>query len=334
MKRKFKIYVYPHKKNHPFAHTLLPVSFEPSGNYASESYLKKLLVASHFITKSSSEADLFFLPFSIARLRHDRRVDVGGIADFIQRYVYEIMQDYPFWNRSGGADHFYVACHSAGRSAMNKAEEVKLSAIQVVCSASYFLSGYVAHKDVCLPQIWPRKGDPPGIYSSQRSKLAFFAGTMNSPVRERLLQLWGNDSEISVFNGRLSVQYSEALLSSRFCLHVKGFEVNTARIADAIFYGCVPVIIANHYDLPFTDILNWKKFSLVVATLDIPHLRDILKALTLDKYLEMHQNLLAVRMHFQWHTKPRDYDAFHMVLYEIWLRRNVVRPPLPQDSQF
>lgn len=168
MNRSFKIYVYPHHRDDPFAHALLPVDFEPGGNYASESYFKKLLMESHFITKDPSEATLFFLPFSIARLRHDHRVNVSGIAEFVRRYISKIRQDYPYWDRTGGADHFYVACHSTGRSAMDRAEEVKLNAIQVVCSASYFLSGYVAHKDVCLPQIWPRKGNPPRIPSPKR----------------------------------------------------------------------------------------------------------------------------------------------------------------------
>ncbi|MQL81456.1 hypothetical protein Taro_013931 [Colocasia esculenta] len=328
MNKTLKIFVYPHSKDDPFAHALLPVASEPGGNYASESYFKKVLVQSHFITKDPSEAHLFFLPFSIARLRYDRRVSVGGIADFIQKYIFDISQKYPYWNRSGGADHFYIACHSTGRSAMEKAEEVKFNAIQVVCSASYYLSGYVAHKDVSLPQIWPRKGTSTRVASSKREKLAFFSGSLNSPVREKLLQAWKNDPEIFVHSGRLSTSYSENLLSSKFCLHVKGFEVNTARVADAIYYGCVPVIIANYYDLPFSDVLNWKSFSIVVATLDIPLLREILHGVSSDTYLELHKNVLKVRKHFQWHLSPLDYDTFYMVMYELWLRRSTVRLPL------
>ena len=147
-------------------------------------------------------------------------------------------------------------------------------------------------------------------------------------MRKALLESWENDSDISVSHGHLRSSYSEALLDTKFCLHVKGFEVNTARISDAVFHGCVPVIIANHYDLPFEDILNWKSFSLIVPTLDIPLLKRILKMLTFDEYLQLHQNLLKVRRHFQWHLKPRDYDAFYMVLYEIWLRRGAVGPTL------
>eukprot|EP00268_Persea_americana_P019937 TRINITY_DN20274_c0_g1_i6.p1 TRINITY_DN20274_c0_g1~~TRINITY_DN20274_c0_g1_i6.p1 ORF type:complete len:493 (+),score=71.35 TRINITY_DN20274_c0_g1_i6:470-1948(+) len=332
MNRSFKIYVYPHKKDDPFAHVLLPVDFEPGGNYASESYFKKVLMGSHFITKDPSEADLFFLPFSIARLRHDPRVNVGGIQDFIKMYISNISQNYPYWNRSGGADHFYVACHSTGRSAMEKALEVKLNAIQVVCSSSYFLSGYIAHKDASLPQIWPRQGNPPNVDLAERKKLAFFAGSVNSPVREKLLQAWKNDFEIAVHSGRLNTSYSEELLHSKFCLHVKGFEVNTARIGDSLYYGCVPVVIANHYDLPFADILNWKSFSLVVATLDIPLLKKILHGIRSDEYTILQKNVLKVRKHFQWHLFPVDYDAFYMVMYELWLRRSAVRIPLCGSS--
>ncbi|KZV48996.1 putative glycosyltransferase [Dorcoceras hygrometricum] len=324
MNRSLKVFVYPHKQDDPFANVLLPVDFEPSGNYASESYFKKVLVNSHFSTKDPSEADLFFLPFSIARLRHDPRVGISGIQDFVKDYISKISSEYPYWNRSGGADHFYVACHSIGRSAMEKAVEVKLKAIQIVCSSSYYLSSYIAHKDASLPQIWPRQDNPPNL-ERERSKLAFFAGSMNSPVRTKLLEEWRHDPEISVHFGHLKTPYSEELLRSKFCLHVKGFEVNTARIGDALYYGCVPVVIANHYDLPFEDILNWKSLSIIVATLDIPLLKKILGGVSTEKYLGLQKNVLKARKHFQWHVSPVDYDAFYMVMYELWLRRSSLR---------
>ncbi|KAI3443368.1 hypothetical protein Pfo_000033 [Paulownia fortunei] len=330
MNKSLKIYAYPHKKNDPFANVLLPVDSEPGGNYASESYFKKALFKSHFLTNDPSEADLFYLPFSIASLRHDKRVGVGGIQDFIRNYILNISRSYPFWNRTGGADHFYVACHSVGRSAMEKAVEVKLNAIQVVCSSSYFLPGYVSHKDASIPQIWPRKGSPPTRSPSERKKLAFYAGAMNSRVREFLVKTWENDSEISVHHTRLKTPYSEALLGSKFCIHAKGFEVNTARIGDAFYYGCVPVVLADHYDLPYADILNWNSFSVVFSTMDIPMLKKILQEINANEYVKLQRNVMRVQKHFQWHNLPVDYDAFHMVMHELWLRRSHVR--IPFDS--
>ncbi|PHT38036.1 hypothetical protein CQW23_21609 [Capsicum baccatum] len=325
MNRSLKIYVYPHQKGDPFSNVLLPVDFEPSGNYASESYFKKILAMSHFITKDPSNADLFFLPFSIARLRHDPRVGIGGIKDFIKNYIFNISHEYPYWNRTNGADHFYVACHSIGLFALEKVIDVKINAIQVVCSSSYFVSAYIPHKDASLPQIWPRLGGNPNLEPYKREKLGFFGGSLNSPVREKLLEWWGNDSDIFVHFGRLERSYAEELINSKFCLHVKGYEVNTARIADALFYGCVPVIIANHYDLPFADILDWKHFSVIVTTLDIPLLKKILQGITQQEYLVLQSNVFKVREHFQWHVSPVDFDAFYMVVYELWLRRSSLR---------
>ncbi|KAK7850160.1 putative glycosyltransferase [Quercus suber] len=302
MNRSFKIYVYPHRRNDPFANVLLPVGSEPGV--------------------------IMLVKVTLRSLRHDPRIGVGGIKDFIKDYILNISQKYPYWNRTGGADHFYVACHSIGRSAMDKANEVKVNAIQVVCSSTYFHPGYIAHKDACLPQIWPRQGVLPNLSSSNRKKLAFFAGKINSPVREKLLQVWRNNTEIFAHYGRLKTPYADELLGSKFCLHVKGYEVNTARIADSLYYGCVPVIIADYHDLPFADILNWKSFSINVATLDIPLLKKILKRFSFEEYLMLQRNALKVRKHFQWHLSPVDYDAFYMVMYELWLRRSSVRLPL------
>ncbi|KAK4727015.1 hypothetical protein R3W88_031932 [Solanum pinnatisectum] len=325
MNRSLKIYVYPHKKNDPFANILLSIDDEPSGNYASESYFKKSLFKSHFITTDPKEADLFYLPFSITNMRNDKRVGVGGIQDFVKEYIVEISEKYPYWNRSGGADHFYVACHSIGRSAMEKAIHVKLNAIQVVCSSSYFLSGYLPHKDASIPQIWPRKGPSPTNAPSQRKKLAFFAGAMNSRVRENLVKTWNNDSEIMVYRGRMKTPYSEALLDSKYCIHAKGFEINTARIGDALYYGCVPVILADHYDLPYADILNWESFSVIVSSLDIPKLKLILQAIEYHHYVKLQNNVMQVKKHFQWNSFSKDFDIFHMTMYELWIRRSHLR---------
>ncbi|KAL7613382.1 probable glycosyltransferase At5g03795 [Lactuca sativa] len=327
MNKSLKIYIYPHQKTDPFANVLLPdTRSSPGGNYASESFFKISLSSSHFITHDPAEADLFFLPFSIASMRHDKRIGAGGIKNFIKDYISTIKREYPFWNRTGGADHFYVACHSIGRTAMDKAPEVRINAIQVVCSSSYFLQGYNAHKDASIPQIWPRPGVPPIRHPSEREMLAFYAGAMNSRVRESLVRTWMNDTEISVHQKRLKTPYSNSLLGSKFCIHAKGFEVNTARIGDAIYYGCVPVVLADHYDLPFADILDWSRFSVVVSTEDIPFLKKILKEIVdSDKYVKLQKNVLKVQNHFQWHRKPIDFDTFYMVMYELWVRRSSIR---------
>ena len=84
----FKIFVYPHNmRNDPFSNIFAPMDGEPSGNYASEYYFKKSLFNSGFITKNASEADMFYLPFSITKLRHDKRVGVQKLDKFVSSYM-------------------------------------------------------------------------------------------------------------------------------------------------------------------------------------------------------------------------------------------------------
>lgn len=196
--------------------------------------------------------------------------------------------------------------------------------VNIICFVALFEWDFDSHKlYICI--YWLHSFWSLLVLDNFRSKLAFFAGSINSPVREKLLQIWQNDSKISVHSGHLNTSYTEELLRSKFCLHVKGFEVNTARIGDALYYGCVPVIIANHYDLPFQDILNWRSFSVVVATLDIPLLKKILEAISMEEYTILRNNVLKVRKHFQWNHSPVDYDTFYLVMYELWLRRSSLR---------
>lgn len=151
---------------------------------------------------------------------------------------------------------------------------------------------------------------------------------MNSRERIQLVKTWKNDTEIFAHAGRLKTPYADELLGSKYCLHAKGYEVNTARIGDSLYYGCVPVIVADYYDLPFADVLNWKSFSVVVNSMDIPLLKNVLNGISNDKYLKLHSNVLKVRKHFKWHSNPVDFDAFYMVMYELWLRRSSIRFPL------
>lgn len=157
---------------------------------------------------------------------------------------------------------------------------------------------------------------------------------MNSRERQFLVKEYENDSQMSVHRNRLKTPYSESLLGSKFCIHAKGFEVNTARIGDALYYGCVPVILADHYDLPFADVLNWKSFSVIVSTVDIPKLKKMLQEMVKNNnnnnddnynYVRLQANVMEVQKHFQWNNSPLDFDAFYMVMYELWIRRSHVR---------
>lgn len=170
MMRNFRIYVYPdadatNQTQSQFGPIFLPHQnpFDPKlGNYFSEHMFKLSLLQSSLLTLHPQQAHLFFLPFSINLLRNDPRVhSEASISEFVSQYITRILSDFTFWNASAGADHFYVYCHSVGREAASKFLDLRNNAIQVTCSSSYFQRYYVTHKDVALPQVWPRPNDQP-----------------------------------------------------------------------------------------------------------------------------------------------------------------------------
>ncbi|KAL8132148.1 hypothetical protein AgCh_007876 [Apium graveolens] len=339
MQQNLKIFVYPEVYNtcSPFAKIFVPfpnstlfnlISSSKIGNYYSEHAFKAVLLQSSLITTSPELAHFFFMPFSINAMRNDPRLhSEEAIENFVAEYVKRISCGFEYWNASGGADHFYAYCHSVGREAASKHRGLSNNAIQVTCSSTYFQRFFVAHKDIGLPQVWPRRlADHKSI--NARPKLAFFAGRIqNSRVRHKLVALWSNDTSMDIYSGNAPFPFEEGFKRSKYCLHLKGYEVNTARISDAIHYGCIPVLFSNYYDLPFANVLDWSKFSIIINEVDIASLKTILLSVPDETYRSMYQNLKLVRRHFRWHEPPRSYDSFYMTAYQLWLRRGLQRLP-------
>ncbi|KAF7135952.1 hypothetical protein RHSIM_Rhsim08G0186900 [Rhododendron simsii] len=342
MMRNLKIYVYPdvHQNSSPFSNIFLPrTNLKKLGNYYSEHAFKTALLSSPLLTSRPEEAHFLYMPFSINLMRYDGRLhSVESINEFVGRYTDRISSEFAFWNASGGTDHLYVYCHSIGRDAASCHEGLLNNAIQVTCSSSYSQKFYVSHKDVALPQVWPRPDPDDRVlnpldarvlllflhsYSvsgpcsiwyeplepftqivkgstndcqycrpSPSDRLVFFAGRkQNARVREKLIALWGNDTSMAIYSNNRSLPYEEGFQRSRYCLSVKGYEVNTARVSDAIYFGCIPVIISDHYDLPLNNVLDWSKFSVIINEQDVEFLKEILLSISEETYLTMYNNL-------------------------------------------
>ncbi|XP_054809295.1 probable glycosyltransferase At5g03795 isoform X4 [Prosopis cineraria] len=255
------------------------------------------------------------------------------LSIFLRNYVNKIAAKYPFWNRSHGSDHFLVACHDWGPYTVTEHDELARNTIKALCNADTSEKIFISGRDVSLPETTIRAPRRPlrhvgGNKVSQRPILAFFAGSMHGRVRPKLLKHWGGekDGDMKIFQ-RLPqlvskrMTYIQHMKSSKYCLCPMGYEVNSPRIVEAIYYECVPVIIADNFVLPFSEVLDWNAFSVVVAEKDIPRLKEILLSIPMSKYLTMQTNVKMVQKHFLWNPKPLRYDLFHMILHSIWFNR-------------
>lgn len=223
-------------------------------------------------------------------------------------------------------------------------EDLHNNAMKVVCNAD-LKANFDTLKDVSIPQTL--KGgnqsdlDIGNLPPEERDFLAFYAGQMHGVVRPVLIHHWKDkDPSMKVYEVlppeiANNISYAQHMKRSRYCLCPKGFEVNSPRIVEAILSGCVPVIIADNFVLPFRDVLDWTKFSITVAEKDIPRLKRILTRIPDGTYRSMQGRLRLIRRHFVWLEDPEDteYDSFHMILYSIWKQSVKILKRKPEASQ-
>lgn len=65
-----------------------------------------------------------------------------------------------------------------------------------------------------------------------------------------------------------------------------------------VLFSFLPVILSNYYDLPFNDILDWKKFSLILTENDVYELKSILKSISDEDFAALHKGLMEVSLLF------------------------------------
>ncbi|XP_047326351.1 probable glycosyltransferase At5g03795 [Impatiens glandulifera] len=323
MEKQLKIFIYEEGEP-PMFHNG-PCSF----TYAIEGLFLNGMEVSPFRTRNPEEAHIFLLPISITMITQN--VFVSGQWIQMKRtakdYVDVISHKYPYWNRSLGADHLIVACHDWGPVISSYVPNLYNSSIRALCNANTS-EGFDPSRDVSLPEILLPHGTTEGMMGgpppSERSILVFFAGGGDhGPIRPVLIKHWENKDPLVQIHRYLpkNISYYGMMRKSKYCICPSGYEVASPRMVEAIYMGCVPVLIKDNYTVPFSDVLNWKTFSVIIPSENILDLKKILMSIPRDQYEIMQKRGLQLRRHFEVNTPPKRYDVFHMILHSIWLRR-------------
>lgn len=329
MEKQFKIFVYKEGEPPLFHDGPCKSIYSMEGNFIYE-----METNTRFRTNNPEKAHAFYLPLSVVKMvryvyERDSH-DFSPIRKTVRDYIDLVGDKYPYWNRSIGADHFILSCHDWGPEASFSHPHLGQNSIRALCNANTS-ERFKPRKDVSIPEINLLTGSLKGLVGgpspSSRPILAFFAGGVHGPVRPVLLQHWENkDSDIRVHKYLpKGTSYSDMMRNSKFCICPSGYEVASPRIVEALYSGCVPVLINSGYVPPFSDVLNWASFSVIVSVEDIPNLKTILTSISPRQYLRMYRRVLKVRRHFEVNSPAKRFDVFHMILHSIWVRRLNVR---------
>ena len=120
-------------------------------------------------------------------------------------------------------------------------------------------------------------------------------------VRDLLFQLLENEEDVIIKHGAQSRESrreaTRGMHTSKFCLHPAGDTPSACRLFDAIVSLCIPVVVSDYIELPFEDVIDYRKVAIFVDTntaVQPGYLVKLLRTVSTERILEFQRNLKKV----------------------------------------
>ena len=79
---------------------------------------------------------------------------------------------------------------------------------------------------------------------------------------------------------------------AKFCTIIRGGRLGQTALYDAMRMGCIPIIVADSYVLPFSEVIDWRKASIILYEEELPDMLSIIKKkVSNDKMVELQEQV-------------------------------------------
>ena len=140
------------------------------------------------------------------------------------------------------------------------------------------------------------------VVERERTILLSFVGSVTHPIRQKCIESLRDESDVELAFSNWSNRVPEdnfkyfinKTLSSKFCLAPRGYGASSFRMYEAMQLGSIPVYVTDKVYTPFTDILDWNDFAVIIEEKDISNIHEILLSYDEDRIVMMQKNLKEV----------------------------------------
>lgn len=282
-----KIFVYPYPDN----------IYRPSYNactlhFQAERDIPKYVLSTHIFTNNSEEADYFLIPHDFSCIFLEAQYNIT-VLKYLNRIlsrrhltpiIREVVQQYPYFNRSNGADHLFVMTYDHGPYDLFRPNIRflidKLQNATMLLNFGSVIGRWMNEKgarnpvdDIVIPQFhdfrpcarWRKFRASQKLNADAKPLDIFFKGDFNNgPLWHgirNILRPQPNDSQFLFLSGNSSTAVYNVIHNAYFSLCPSGNAPWSVRLYDSIQQNSVPVILANGIILPFEKFINWELFT-------------------------------------------------------------------------
>ncbi|MCO5610462.1 hypothetical protein L7F22_064700 [Adiantum nelumboides] len=304
--------------------------------FSIEIHMHLFLLSSSVRTLDPEEADWFYTPvYTNCDLTTTGLPFVKYMPRMMRSAIQYVSTKWPYWNRTDGADHFFVVPHDFGACFHYHEKEAIMRGIFPLLQHATLIQtfGQVNHscfrEDAIIipPYVATRRISNHILRASTpRSTFVYFRGAfydVDGPkgdyyARGARATIWETYKDNALFDisSDHPTTYYEDMQRSIFCLCPLGWAPWSPRIVEAVEFGCIPVIIADNIVLPFRDVIPWDDMVVFVSEKDVGNLESILTTIPMEE-VTMKQRMLSnplIKQALLFSRKSIPGDAFHQVL--------------------